>query len=166
MSKDLYWDKHTLWHWRCRKFDCWSPKSFYQHISQNRQLFMSNVCCADWFICLVVFFYLLRLFNFCLLNFFFIYVVLPHILHTFVPCSRYSDEGLGGGRRWEQARVTDRRTGRAQCTVVTGRDYGAFDIDAQTHTRVSVAWLPSHSARDRRHANLGHLPLPPRGIYE
>ena len=76
MSKDLY--KCTLWHWVCRKFDCWSPKSFYQQIWRNRQLFMS-LCCADWFICLTVFFYLLRLFNFCLLTFF-IYVVLPHTM--------------------------------------------------------------------------------------
>jgi len=36
-------------------------------------------CCADWFICLTLFFYLLRLFNFCLLNSF-IYVVLPHTM--------------------------------------------------------------------------------------
>jgi len=36
-------------------------------------------CCAGWFICLTVFFYLLRLFNFCLLIFF-IYVVLPHMM--------------------------------------------------------------------------------------
>ena len=126
---------------------------------------MSNVCCADWFICLIVFFYLLRLFNFCLLNFF-SFMLCYHIFSTLsfpVAGRAVADEGLGGGRRWEQARVTDRRTGRAQCTVVTGRDYGAFDFDAQTHTRVSVAWLPSHSARDRRHANLGHLP--PRGGY-
>jgi len=31
---------------------------------------MSNVALTDWFICLIVFFYLLRLFNFCFLNFF------------------------------------------------------------------------------------------------
>jgi len=36
-------------------------------------------CCADWFICLIVFFYLLRLFNFFLVHFF-IYVVLPHTM--------------------------------------------------------------------------------------
>jgi len=36
-------------------------------------------CCADLFISLTVLFYLLRLFNFCLLIFF-IYVVLPHTM--------------------------------------------------------------------------------------
>ena len=76
MSKDLY--KCTLWHWVCRKFDCWSPKSFYQQIWRNRQLFISYVALTGSFVWLY-FFYLLRLFNFCLINFF-IYIVLPHTM--------------------------------------------------------------------------------------
>jgi len=35
-----------------------------------KQTIIHVKCCADWFVCLSVFFYLLRLFNFCLLNFF------------------------------------------------------------------------------------------------
>ena len=84
-----------------------------------------------------------------------------------------ADEGLGGGRRWEQARVTDRRTGRAQCTVVTGRDYGAFDFDArprqapatQTH-RQTVSRIASFTQRARPPSReFRAFAPPPRGIY-
>ena len=73
----IYWDKCTLWHWICRKFDCWSPKSFYQQIWRNRKLFVSNVTLTGS-ICLTVFFiYCVCLFPFA--KFFFSFMLCYHI---------------------------------------------------------------------------------------
>ena len=57
-------------------------RPYWKRVSECVDLYSAFIyvkCCADWFICLIVFFYLLRLFNLCLV-FFFIYVVLPHTM--------------------------------------------------------------------------------------
>ena len=44
----------TLWHRICRKFDCWSLKSFLS-TDMAKQTIIYVKCCADWFICVIVF---------------------------------------------------------------------------------------------------------------
>jgi len=41
-----------------------------KHVINKQKTIIYVKCCADLFVCLTVFFYLLRLFNFCLLFFF------------------------------------------------------------------------------------------------
>jgi len=57
-------------------------RPYWKRVSECVDLYSAFIyvkCCADWFICLIVFFYLLRLFNLCLVIFL-IYVVLPHTM--------------------------------------------------------------------------------------
>ena len=66
------------WEKFCRKFDCWSLKSFYQQIWRNRQLFISNVT-RTGSICLFEFFiYCVCLFPFAKF-FFFSFMLCYHI---------------------------------------------------------------------------------------